>query len=161
MKMNCESNACPSGKPVEGMQNEAESIAAKLNSRSVTAAREGLEQLRADLVNLSGPQLLQLQRELEISAAKHGLTNPLRRLPETESSRGYPRFTGDEFVVMTNPFSADDRVEAVRRTENTLPKDRPTMLYFNSQMNGMVDHLAVVAEANNKLILSRALSDAR
>lgn len=135
------------------MHQEAELIARELSSRSVTEARAGQQRLRDDLGCLSGRDLLDLAKELQVSAKAKGLTNPLVVRPEVDQSLGYPRFTGDEFVILTNPF--DGRIESVRPThEHSLVLQGKEMSYFNLQANAFVDHRAAIAEMKNEQLLS-------
>jgi len=139
-------------KATRDMHVEAETIAQELRSPSVVAEREGLERLRADVSLLPGDQLLKLAAEMRDSTEKRGLTNPLIVRPETDDKMGYPRFTGNEFVVLTNPF--DDKVEKVRTTqEHSLPERKEKILFFSSTANAMVDQYAVNAKADNERLL--------
>jgi hypothetical protein len=152
--MNCEDfGACPPKQlPEANMHREAEFIAQALISRDVLTARGGLQRLRDDVLNLPGADLLKLQTALETAANKRGMDNPLMRRPEIDNHLGFPAFTGNEMVVMTNPF--DGKVESVRKNqEHSLPKDHPTMMYFRSSANMMVDHWAAVQQLRNEEIL--------
>jgi len=148
---------CPRA-AVQNMHDEADFIATDLMSRSVTRQRDGAQQLRCDMLNLSDRQLLDLEKEMRTSAPQRGLINPLRRLPEVEKSQAYNRFTGNEMVVLTNPF--DELIETVRLThENSFPKDKNQMLYFDQLHNAMVDNRANDAAYRNEIILSQPRHD--
>ena len=134
------------------MHIEAETIAQQLRSPSITAELAGLERLRADVDLLPADQLLKLAPEMRNSAEKRGLSNPLMVRPETDDQMGYPRFTGNEFVVLINPF--DGKVERARTThEHSLPERKEKILFFSASANAMVDLYAVNAKADNERIL--------
>jgi hypothetical protein len=124
------------------MAQEAELIAGGLKSASFTQPQDALERLRCDFLNLPDAQLLELQRDLQASTEKRGLANPLSRIPETVRN-GFPRLTGEEIVVLTNPF--DDKVEMSRLShEQSFAKDKGQMLVFETMYSSMVDHRANV-----------------
>jgi hypothetical protein len=124
------------------MAQEAEMIAGGLKSPSFTQPQEALERLRCDFFNLPDAQLLELHSNLQGSAEKRGLANPLSRIPETVQN-GFNKLTGEEIVVLTNPF--DDKVEMSRLShEQSFDKDKGKILLFETRYSSMVDHRANV-----------------
>jgi hypothetical protein len=114
-----------------------------------------MERLRDDFLTMSGKTLLQLQKNLEPAADMRGMTNPLSTRLEVDNSRSYSRFTGNEFVVLTNPY--DDKVEMTRATqEHSAPADINDMrnFYFNSRVQSMVNHYAEQINMENEKLAS-------
>jgi len=150
--MDIESSTQCYPRAVQNMPGEADFIATELTSRSVVEERNGLEQLRCDMLSLPDAQLLDLEEQLRQPTRERGLDNPLRRLPEIDRQLGFNRFTGDEMVLLTNPF--DELIETVRLThEHSYPNTGDKMLYFDQAANAMVDHRANIAAAKNEEIL--------
>jgi hypothetical protein len=136
----------------QNMHDEAEFISTELSSRSVAKERDGLDQLRCDMLALPDAQLLALEDQMRHSTRERGLNDPLRRLPETDRKWGFNRFTGDELVVLTNPF--DQLIETVRLThEHSFSNTGDKMLYFDSRVNALLDHRPNIAAVKNEEIL--------
>lgn len=138
-------------RPAQSMSEEAEVIANGLRSPSRTQPQEAMERLRCDFLSLPDAQLLDLQKNLKVSTERRGLFNPLSTIPETRKN-GFPVLTGEEIVVLTNPF--DEKVEMSRVShEQSFPKDKDKMLHFSTQFQSMVDHRANVAAFHKENML--------
>src|SRR5271163_3807390 len=118
-------NGCT--RPATDVSAEAATIACELSSGNVTVAQADRDRLLKDVQSLPGKELLALQKELDAPMHEKGLANPLLRRPETDRTMGYPRFTGNEFIVMIDPF--EGIVDAVRATqEHSRPPDNDKTL---------------------------------